>query len=46
MILKSRETTDYSFTDWIWGPTALFPEEEPQMFTEIPLESVRERLPA
>lgn len=32
--------------DWIWGPTALFPEEEPQMFTEIPLESVREQLPA
>lgn len=46
VILKSRDTVDYSFTDWIWGPTALFPQDEPQMFTKIPLDSVRQPLGA
>jgi len=41
MILSSREVDDYSFTDWVWGPTALFPEEEPEMFSKIPLDSVK-----
>ena len=30
----------WAFTDWVWGPTALFPEDEPAMFTPIPLGSV------
>lgn len=40
LLLRARETTDYAFTDWIYGPTALFPEDLPPMFTPIPLSSV------
>ncbi|ATY16450.1 3-hydroxybenzoate 6-hydroxylase [Amycolatopsis sp. AA4] len=36
-LLHARETDDYSFTDWLYGPTALFPEDEPPMFEPIPL---------
>ncbi|WP_051839616.1 FAD-dependent monooxygenase [Streptomyces sp. NRRL F-5126] len=39
-ILTARDTHDYSFTDWVYGPTALTPDEEPPMFTPIPLASV------
>lgn len=39
-LLRDRDTYDYALTDWIYGPTALFPEEEPEMFRTIPLESV------
>ncbi|PZG23143.1 FAD-dependent oxidoreductase [Nonomuraea aridisoli] len=39
-LLRARDTYDYSFTEWIYGPTALTPEEEPPMFTPIPLDSV------
>ncbi|MGW0181372.1 FAD-dependent oxidoreductase [Nocardia sp. NPDC003345] len=38
-LLREREVGDYSFTDWIYGPTALFPEDEPAMFEPIPLDS-------
>nr|WP_300047113.1 FAD-dependent monooxygenase [uncultured Nocardioides sp.] len=38
-LLRSREVHDYSFIDWIYGPTALFPHEEPAMFEPIPLAS-------
>ncbi|XKK38136.1 FAD-dependent oxidoreductase [Nocardiopsis sp. ARC36] len=38
-LLRARETTDYAFTDWIYGPTALFPEDLPEMFVPIPLAS-------
>jgi salicylate hydroxylase len=41
-ILRSRDTYDYSFVDWLYGPTALFPEDEPPMFTPIPLSSAQE----
>ncbi|WP_300681596.1 FAD-dependent oxidoreductase [Nocardioides sp.] len=41
VILKARETLDYSFIDWLYGPTALFPEDEAEMFTPIPLDSVQ-----
>ncbi|WP_063064259.1 FAD-dependent oxidoreductase [Nocardia violaceofusca] len=37
VLLRARETGDYSFTDWIYGPTALVPGDEPAMFTPIPL---------
>lgn len=30
---------DWAFTDWVWGPTALFPGDEPPMFQAIPLAS-------
>ncbi|WP_344453687.1 FAD-dependent oxidoreductase [Actinocorallia aurantiaca] len=39
-LLRARDIYDYSFTDWIYGPTALTPEEEPPMFTPIALDSV------
>jgi len=41
VILRSRDVYDYSFVDWLYGPTALTPEQEPPMFTPIPLDSVR-----
>lgn len=39
VILKARDTYDYSFVDWLYGPTALFPEDEAELFTPIPLAS-------
>ncbi|MFL6053129.1 MAG: FAD-dependent oxidoreductase [Actinoallomurus sp.] len=39
-IVRARDTYDYTFTEWIYGPTALTPEEEPPMFSTIPLDSV------
>ncbi|MQY14556.1 3-hydroxybenzoate 6-hydroxylase [Streptomyces sp. RB5] len=38
-ILGARDTYDYGFTDWVYGPTALTPDEEPAMFEPIPLDS-------
>ena len=40
VVLRDRAVDDYSFVDWIYGPTALTPEEEPEMFRTIPLASV------
>ncbi|EHR59829.1 FAD-dependent oxidoreductase [Saccharomonospora cyanea] len=40
VILRSRAVDDYSFVDWLHGPTALAPEDLPPMFDPIPLESV------
>ncbi|MEV1199743.1 FAD-dependent oxidoreductase [Microbispora rosea] len=37
LLLRHRAIDDYSFTDWVYGPTALFPEDEPPMFEPIPL---------
>ncbi|CCK31888.1 salicylate monooxygenase [Streptomyces davaonensis JCM 4913] len=39
-IMRARDTYDYGFTDWVYGPTALTPDEEPAMFTPIPLSTV------
>ncbi|MEV5651971.1 FAD-dependent oxidoreductase [Nocardia sp. NPDC052254] len=36
-LLRARAVDDYSFIDWIYGPTALFPEDEAAMFEPIPL---------
>ncbi|WP_255950555.1 FAD-dependent oxidoreductase [Streptomyces odontomachi] len=38
-IMRARDTYDYGFTDWVYGPTALTPDEEPAMFTPVPLSS-------
>jgi salicylate hydroxylase len=35
-VLRERDVTDYSFVDWLYGPTALHPDQEPEMFTPIP----------
>jgi len=40
-LLRSRDTYDYSFTDWLYGPTALFPQDEPAPFEPIPLASAQ-----
>ncbi|WP_335934914.1 hypothetical protein [Streptomyces sp. PTD5-9] len=39
-VLRGRYVHDYSFIDWIHGPTALTPEEEPEMSRPVPLDSV------
>lgn len=39
-IMRSLDPHTWAFTDWVWGPTALFPEDEPEMFSPIPLDSV------
>jgi salicylate hydroxylase len=39
-ILRSRDIYDYSFVDWIYGPTALTPDEEAELYEPIPLDSV------
>ncbi|WP_420036172.1 FAD-dependent oxidoreductase [Streptomyces sp. cg28] len=36
VLLRARDTYDYAFVDWLYGPTALTPDEEPPMFTPIP----------
>jgi salicylate hydroxylase len=36
-IMRARVTHDYGFTDWVYGPTALTPDEEPPIFSPIPL---------
>jgi 3-hydroxybenzoate 6-monooxygenase len=38
-LLRARDTYDYSFTDWIYGPTALTPDQEPAMYRPVPLDS-------
>ncbi|MFE9097001.1 FAD-dependent oxidoreductase [Streptomyces sp. NPDC007264] len=38
-LLRARDTYDYHFTEWVYGPTALTPDEEPPMYTPIPLAS-------
>jgi len=40
VLLRARDTYDYSYTDWIYGPTALTPDELPPMYSTIPLDSV------
>ncbi|MEU6416832.1 FAD-dependent oxidoreductase [Streptomyces spiralis] len=44
-LLRTRDTYDYSFVDWLYGPTALTPDEEPAMFTPIPLSSAHAEAP-
>jgi 3-hydroxybenzoate 6-monooxygenase len=37
-VLQQREVHDYGFVDWLYGPTALTPDQEPPMFTPQSLE--------
>jgi 2-polyprenyl-6-methoxyphenol hydroxylase-like FAD-dependent oxidoreductase len=39
-ILHARDTHDYTFTDWIYGPTALTPDQEPALYRPMPLDSI------
>jgi salicylate hydroxylase len=34
-VMRSRDVHDYSFVDWLYGPTALAPEQEPEMFAAL-----------
>jgi salicylate hydroxylase len=38
-LLRARDTLDYGFVDWLYERTALTPDEEPEMFTPVPLDS-------
>ncbi|WP_020106624.1 FAD-dependent oxidoreductase [Nocardia sp. 348MFTsu5.1] len=42
VLLRARDTHDYSYTDWIYGPTALFPGDEPPMYPIVSLHSAAE----
>ena len=35
-VMRARDVHDYAFVDWLYGPTALTPDQEPPMFTPIP----------
>lgn len=37
-VLRAREVHDYTYTDWVYGPTALAPEDEPAMYPLVPLD--------
>lgn len=39
-ILRARDPYDYTYAEWIYGPTALTPDEEPGMYPIVPLDSV------
>ncbi|MHB9849033.1 FAD-dependent oxidoreductase [Streptomyces krungchingensis] len=39
-VMRARDTYDYSFMDWVYGPTALTPDQEPEMYPAMPLDSV------
>ncbi len=41
VLLRERGTYDYAFVDWLYGPTALHPSDEPPMFTPVPLASAK-----
>lgn len=34
-VMRSRDVQDYSFVDWLYGPTALTPDQEPEMFAAV-----------
>ena len=40
------DTYDYTYTEWIYGPTALTPEQEPPLYPTFPLSSVEVEEPA
>lgn len=40
-IFDEIDPHDWAFTDWVWGPTALFPEDEAEMYQTIPLNSAK-----
>jgi salicylate hydroxylase len=34
-VLRARDVHDYSFVDWLYGTTALTPDQEPEMFRQL-----------
>ncbi len=45
-VLRDRDTYDYTYTEWIYGPTALTSEQEPPLYPTFPLSSVEVDEPA
>jgi 3-hydroxybenzoate 6-monooxygenase len=45
-LLRDRDITDYAYTDWIFGPTALTPDEEPDLYPTRSLDEVETEEPA
>jgi salicylate hydroxylase len=39
-VMRERDVHDYSFVDWLYGSTALRPEDEPAMFEPLGREAV------
>lgn len=46
VVLRGRDTHDYTYTDWIYGPAALTPDQEPPHYPVFPLSSVEVGEPA
>ncbi|WP_377324000.1 FAD-dependent monooxygenase [Pimelobacter simplex] len=44
-LLRARDVHDYVYTDWIYGPTALVPEDEPTMFPSVSLAPAQDSEP-
>ena len=40
VLLRARDTYDYTYAEWIYGPTALTPDQEPSLYPIVPLDSV------
>lgn len=40
VLLRARDTYDYTYAEWIYGPTALMPDQEPPLYPIVPLDSV------
>ena len=40
-LLRARDVHDYTYVDWIYGPTALVPEDELPMYPVVPLASAQ-----
>ena len=38
-LLRARDTYDYSFTDWLYSATALTPDQEPEKFKAVSLDT-------
>lgn len=36
-VFDDLDVHEWKFTDWVWGPTALFPGDEPAMYQPIPI---------
>jgi 3-hydroxybenzoate 6-monooxygenase len=45
-LLRHRDTHDYAYTDWIFGPTALTPAQEPDLYPTRSLDEVETEEPA
>jgi 2-polyprenyl-6-methoxyphenol hydroxylase-like FAD-dependent oxidoreductase len=45
-VLRDRNAYDYTYMNWVYGPTALTPDQEPEIYPTFPLSSVEVEQPA